>query len=150
MCTYLPELYQAIDELASKKEHFDMLQIRDRIRKLTGPSKDVRFRDCKFEALTYFEQGNVPGYVLGTKTIDTYDYPQSVYEFQPVMTPEDIELNLVDAMMKERVAHLCKEVMHALGAPMGIKFNYDLLSNKATMLTNSVLSMLGDAATPNN
>jgi len=70
MCEYAHLVQQAIQELAEELDSFDMLQIRDRTRVIAGPSTDVRFRPCKFEALASFERGLIPGFVLTTKTIE--------------------------------------------------------------------------------
>ena len=70
MCEYIPWIRLAIQQLSEQNDSFDMLQIRDRTREITGPTVNVRFLPCKFEALAFFERGGIPGFVLTTKTIE--------------------------------------------------------------------------------
>ena len=91
MCDYIGFVHEACKQLVADGKEFDMLQIRDKTRELTGTDIDVRFRPCKFEALTFFERGGFPNFVMTTKVIDlpplndTDPPPQaSVFSFIPV------------------------------------------------------------------
>lgn len=82
MCMFYSELRQACNELLEKNESFDVIQVRDRIRELSS-DQSIAFRDVKYELYTYFEQGGLPGFVIGTKTIEKDDYTvQSVIEYR--------------------------------------------------------------------
>jgi len=69
MCEYLSQIHQACQEFAEQGVSFDILQIRDRVRELTGPGMEVLFKPVKYEVLAFFEQGGIPGFVLTTKRI---------------------------------------------------------------------------------
>ncbi len=71
MCEYATYIKLAVRQLSEQSDTFDMLEIRNRTREIAGPTMDVRFQPCKFEALAFFEQGGLPGFVLTTKTIET-------------------------------------------------------------------------------
>ncbi len=55
MCDYIDALHVAIEERFKESKAFTALEIRDAVRALE-PNKDVRYRECKHETLTYFEQ----------------------------------------------------------------------------------------------
>ena len=67
MCDFISELKAVTKALVTECHEFDMLDIRNLVREAVGPTVPVGFRDCKFETLALFEQGNFPGYVLTTK-----------------------------------------------------------------------------------
>lgn len=81
MCDYINEIHEACRQLAEKETSFDMLQVRNKVRELTGPSVMVMFKPCKFEALAFFEQGGLPGWILSTKTITTDEVERTVFVF---------------------------------------------------------------------
>lgn len=70
MCEYVGFIQMAIRQLATSKNSFDMLDVRNKTRLLAGPAIDVRFLACKFETLGFFERGGIPGFILTTKVIE--------------------------------------------------------------------------------
>jgi hypothetical protein len=69
MCEYTIDVAEALLQLASERDEFDMLQVRDLVRTKVRPGVHVFFRECKFEALAFFEEKSIPGFVLTTKVI---------------------------------------------------------------------------------
>jgi hypothetical protein len=80
---FYSELKTACGELIERGAPFDVVQVRDRIRELR-PHDNVLFREVKYELYTYFEQGNMPGFIIGTKNvIDDSGFDRNVIEFRP-------------------------------------------------------------------
>jgi hypothetical protein len=101
MCEYTKEVARALRELSSEEDCFDMLQVRDRVREITGPSVTVLFRPCKFQALAYFEEEGIPGFVLSTKVIELEDTKPLVDENGQFKIDEDGALE--SGTIKKRV-----------------------------------------------
>jgi hypothetical protein len=102
MCVFDAEFNQALKGLVEKGESFDMLDLVDEIRKLTTKSVEyikrvngqiVAGESVKFLALTAFEDGKVPHYVLDVKelqpTTDSFGQTvppprKTVWVFRPI------------------------------------------------------------------
>ena len=83
MCMFYQELSEACSELLEKGDAFDVIDVRNRVRDLC-PHDNITFRTVKYELYTYFEQGNMPGFIIGTKNItDDMGSTRSVIEFRP-------------------------------------------------------------------
>lgn len=70
MCMFHIELNQAIDELVQKGEPFDVKDINTLVREKVGDGITVPFRETKYETLAAFEKGQMPGFIMDTRTID--------------------------------------------------------------------------------
>lgn len=74
MCDYLKSITNSLEELGQTGLAFDMVDLRAKTRELAAPLTSVTLKRCQQVAIEYFKQGNLPGMVIGLKSV-TPDYP---------------------------------------------------------------------------
>ena len=82
MCVFLPQMQRAFQDAIETGDGFTVLDIRNRVRELCGPSIPVDYKTVKYELLALFEKNRPDGWVATTKQVtDIEGNPQRVWYF---------------------------------------------------------------------
>jgi len=95
MCMFDHEFNTAVRELVEAGKAFDMLELTQKVREKVGADKQVHYihrvngqivagESVKFLALTAFEDGKMPGYVLDIKELPEGSGRKTAWVFRPI------------------------------------------------------------------